>query len=104
MLHKPFLAITILFSNRLSPNLVCEMKKQKSLLCKFGCYEVLVTMETRANACKSQNVKQVSYGLFWKNMFWSLNSSFTMDHFQIWSIDSIMEKLPYSDLFAMETQ
>ena len=74
------------------------------MLCRFGCYEVLVTMETRANACKNQNVKQVFYGLFWKTCFWSLNSRFTMDHSQIWRIDSIMEKLPYSDFFAMETQ
>ena len=52
------------FSNWLLSNLVDEMKKQKALFCKFGCYEVSVAMATRANTFKNQNVNQVFYGWF----------------------------------------
>ena len=43
-----------------------QIAQQKVLSCRFGCYEVLVTMESRANACKNQNIKHVLYGLLEK--------------------------------------
>ena len=60
-------------------------------------------MTTRTNACKIQNVRQLSMVCFRKYVA-VINISFSMDNFKIWPVGFIVAKLSYADIVSKEAQ